>query len=259
MGWTNDQSESLTLPPGGGVPRIFLGQGDPFAEAAGADAAMMFYWSDDEAYMIDVRALGTVGYLRFTNTDATGIVADFLQLQYDEATGTARMVAGFVDSIELVTTDFILNGVSQSQGYSYKNQLTTSSALISAETVVLTIPSEDYIPGRAYAVRVQGRVQGSTANVPLWRLRFGTTVAGGLICTFGGTATGAAGSAGASNVTMERTVKVDGTDPIVTTALSLTLQANTGTAQALALANEPFGFSITDVGAAVDFPQAVFL
>ncbi len=259
MGWTNQQSNSLTLPPSGGVPRIFLGADDPFATAAGALAAIMFYWDPDEAFMIDVRQVGSTGYLRFTNTDATGIVATYLEFAYNELTGFTTLTIGFVDQLDVVAETWNLNGVSQSLGYGYYDYDTVSSAAISAETVIMILSSETYTPGRAYRVEVRGRVQGSVANNAIFRMRFGTTTGGFLFCTFGAVPISVAGATTAAAVNLERYVQVDGGDPPLTTAFCITMASNTGTVTALAAANEPFYVTIRDVGANTDFPEAIFL
>lgn len=259
MGWTNQQSNSLTLPPSGGVPRIFLGADDPFATAAGALAAIMFYWDTDEAFMIDVRRVGTTGYLRFTNTDATGITANYLEFAYDENTGSATLTIGFVDRMDVIAEEWTLNSVVQSDGYGYYDYQNSNSAAIGAETVILTLGSETYIPGRAYRIEVRGRVQGSVANTATFRVRFGTTVAGFLFCTLGGVPVTTAGANTAAAVNLERYVQVDGGDPPITSAFVITMAANAGTATMLGAANEPFYVTIRDVGANTDFPEAIFL
>lgn len=259
MGWTNQQSKDLVIPPSGGVPRIFLGSGDPFATAAGALAAIMFYWDPDEAFMIDVSESGTTGKFRITNTDATGIVADFLQFTYDESTGDAHTILGFTDTLEIVATDWLLNGISQSQGYGYYDYDTSSSAAISAESVILILSTETYFSGRAYRIEVRGRVQGSVANNAIFRLRYGSSTAGSLIATLGAVPITVAGATTAAAVNLDRYLQIDGADPDLTSAFCITMASNTGTVTALAGSNEPFYVTIRDVGANTDFPEAIYL
>lgn len=260
MGWTNQQTDSLTLPPGStGAPRIFLGSGDPFATAAGALAALMFYWNTDEAMMIDIRETGgDTGHMRFSNTDASGIVAVFLEFLYNEATGVGTVEIGAGSNVVDVTgADFQYDGTSLGRNNRSVASSGVASGAVGAETVVLTVPSTTYISGRAYAVRIGGRISSSVANNAQMRLRQGTTTAGTLLIDFGAfPVTNTAFFVGAHAC---RYIKVDSTDPDVTTSLVLTLQASAGTSTHAANVNDPRFVEVVDVGADSDFPNAVFL
>lgn len=266
MGWTNDQTDSLTLPPGAtGAPRIFLGGNDPFALAAGAVAAIMLYWLVDEAFMIWIKNTSpTQGFFQIANTDATGIVAEYVTGTYDESNGNATLTLGFVDTFEIVATTVLVNGSPIGGGgsnppTSYDYRTTNSAAIGATETVILTIPSTLYTPGRAYELKVGGRVQGSVANAATFRARLGTTTGGVLFATFGAAPVNVATANGAAAVDFSRYVQVDAGDPPLTSAIVITMFCNTGTATAIAGANEPFYAELTDVGINTDFPFAIFL
>jgi hypothetical protein len=272
MGWTNDQTQSITVPPQGGPQRIVIGPDDPFAVAAGAVAAIMFYWQDDEAFMLDVLFDGAnTGQLRLSNTDATGIVAQYWNAFYNEDTGAQNLTLGSGDDhattidIDLGTGggDFTVDAISQGRNRRHAVSITANSAAIgTTETVVLTLPASTFtlLGGRAYALNVGGRTQGSVANSGLFRVRLGTTTGGALLLTYGAVPVQTAGATGAPNVTMTRYAIRDPGDGDYTGAVVLTLQSSTGTTTMLAGGNEPFYLEFLDVGTTDDFfDQGVFI
>lgn len=263
MGWTNQQTDSLTLPPGAvGAPRIFLGSGDPLATAAGALAALMFYWETDEAFMLWVNGTPPSGMIQLANTDATGIVAQYFTGTYNESTGFAEMILGGVDTdqVDIDTSDFTIDDVSQGRNNRTEAGINANSGAIGAETVVLTIPSATYKSGRAFEVKVGGRFQASVANTATFRLRFGTTTAGTLVATLGGVSAQTAGATTAPNISLSRYLIRDAGDPDLTTAMCVTMAASAGTATLLGAANEPSYVEINDVGFWSDFTtQGIFL
>lgn len=263
MGWTNQQTDSLTLPPGAvGAPRIFLGGDDPFATAAGALAEIMFYWQTDEAFMLWVRGVGNDGFIQLANTDATGIVAVYWTGAYNEVTGVASLTLGDVttDTVDIDTSDFTIDNVSQGRNNRVETGITANSGAIGAETVVLTLPSATYKSGRAFEVKVGGRFQASVANTATFRLRFGTTTAGSLVALLGGVSAQTAGATTAPNISLSRYLIRDDADPDLTTAMCVTMAASAGTATLLGAANEPSYAEITDVGDWADFTtQGIFL
>lgn len=260
MGWTNQQTNSITLPPGSlGAPRIFIGSDDPFAIAAGALAAIMFYWETDEAFMLDVFEVGAdEGHLRFSNTDASGVTATYLECIYDEATGVATLQVGWgVNAVDFSGGDLQYDTVSLSRNNRSVISSGANSAAVGAETVVLTVPSGTYLSGRAYAVRIGGRIIGSVMQNARMILRQGTTIAGTLLIDFGAFPVTAAGSPVAAHAC--RYIKVDSADPDLTTSFVLTLQATAGTATHGATGNDPRFVEVVDAGDQADFPNAVFL
>ena len=267
MGWTNQQTDSITVPPNAGpndAPRIYIGGGDPFALIAGAIASIMMYWDIDEAFMLWItKTTPTEGYFQIANTDATGIVAEYITGTYDESNGYATLTLGFVDDIDIVATNVNINGSPITPGggstpHSYEYTVTNSGA-ISSETVLLTIPSTTYESGRAYRMEVRGRLQASTANTGTLRARLGTTTGGTLFATLGGVPVTATGANPAAGFNFEVYFKVDSGDPDVTSAIVITLASSTGTDTLLAGSNEPAYVVTYDVGDNSDFPFAIYL
>ena len=266
MGWTNQQTDSITVPPSAGpndAPRIYIGPNDPFALIAGAIASIMMYWDVDEAFMLWItKPTPTQGYFQIANTDATGIVAEYVTGTYDESNGNATLTLGFVDSIEFVATTVLINGTPISGGGGAPTSsvsVTSNSGAISSETVIMTIPSTTYQSGRAYRLEVRGKLQASTANTGTLRVRFGTTTGGTLIATLGGVPVTATGTNPAAGFNFEVYLKVDSGDPDVTTAMAITLASSTGTDTLLAGSNEP-AYAVTyDVGDWNDYPFGIFL
>jgi hypothetical protein len=266
MGWTNQQTDSITVPPSAGpttAPRIYIGPGDPFAFIAGAIASIMMYWDIDEAFMIWItKNTPTEGFFQIANTDASGIVAEYITGTYDESNGNATLTLGFVDDIDIVATTVSINGTPISTGgttpHSYE-YTTSNSGAIGAETVLLTIPSATYSAGRAYRMEVRGRLQASVANTGTIRARLGTTTGGTLFATLGGVPVTVTGATSAAGFYFEVYFKVDESDPDVTSPMVITLSANTGTDTLLAGANEPSYVVTYDVGDWSDYPFGIFL
>lgn len=264
MGWSNQQTEDLTIPPEGGPVQIFIGSGSPFSIAAGALAAIIFQWQTDEAMMIDIlRSADThTGQLRLSNVDHTGLTAQYWNAYYNETTGYASFLMGdaTTNEVGILSSDFTIDSVSQGRNKRVAAGINVNSAAIAAETVVLTTASATYTAGRAYEVRIGGRVQASAANTSVFKLRFGTTTAGGLVATFGGVSAQAAGATAAPNVSLDRYVIRDAADGDLTTQFCVTLTATAGTSTLLGATNEPSYVELTDVGDFADFTsQGIFL
>lgn len=62
-GWEAAGFTDITIPADAGVndPRIYVGQNDPLAAAVGQDAAIVFYWADQRAFVISVSDSGGTG------------------------------------------------------------------------------------------------------------------------------------------------------------------------------------------------------
>lgn len=261
VGWTNQQTESITVPPEGGTVKIVIGPDDPFAVAAGMLASIVFNWQTDEAFLLGVLFDGLhTGQLRLVNADTSGVVADYWNCFYNEISGYASFMMGGVDTNEvgITSSDFTIDTVSQGRGLVQDAAITTSSAGISAETVVLTLPATVFKGGRAYEISVGGRVQASVANSAVFRLRFGTSTGGSLLLTYGAIGVPTSGATGAANVSCSRYVVRDPSDGDLTTQMVVTLASTTGTDTLLAAANEPAYVLVTDVGAWNTYP-GVFL
>lgn len=241
--------------------KIVIGPDDPFAVAAGMLASIVFNWQTDEAFLLGVLFDGLhTGQLRLANADLTGVVAEYWNCYYNELTGYASFMMGGIDTNEIgiTSSDFTIDTVSQGRGFTNDAQITTNSAGISAETVVLTLPVTTFVGGRAYKIEVGGRVQASVANSAVFRVRFGTTTGGSLLYTYGAVGVPASGASGAANVSLSRYVLRDPGDGDLSTQMVVTLASTTGTDTLLAAANEPAYVLVTDVGAWDQFP-GVFL
>lgn len=133
---------------------------------------------------------------------------------------------------------------------------TTSSAAVTAETVVVTLPSATYRANSAYRLTLSGGVtMSSTTAQASWAVRK-TNVSGTTVLQW--PRTPVLGSTLAADLFLSpRYLIVGGAD--VTTALCLTAAATSGTVTHAAAALFPRGLDVHYVGTASKWPNAVVL
>jgi hypothetical protein len=219
-GWTADPDDLLV--PGNASdlePRIFIGgNNDPIIAALGQTEGIVFYFSEQRAFMLSVEQDGTgvppSDYGRFHLWAYSGFPAIFRQIidvdfviplnsvtvsvfgdANSDQLSTLRLGGTGVyigDYAEPASTDFpqdaYVYGIPLARGVKAAAASVASSAAIAAETVVLSTPSKTYRAGRVYEAELVGLVNGSAASASgSFRLRKGTTVAGAILSTTGDT------------------------------------------------------------------------
>jgi hypothetical protein len=99
----------LVIPWGSrSAPRIVLGTDDPLAVAAFQDAAMVFYYRDDQAFIVSVEQVGVpdpedYGQLHvFAGDSAGNFLSQYLDCDYDVTNTASRMqLGGQVDVLHI--------------------------------------------------------------------------------------------------------------------------------------------------------------
>lgn len=206
-GWTADPDD-LTLPPGAGKgdARIYLGPNDPIAEELSQDAAIVFYWAEERAFVLSVEhSGGTRGQLHLWSTTPDGSVQ---WIDFDHPDDNANDASGAIGQrlralsispaeLEIVPTTHTLDDIPQAVpelylgGYNYTEQLgpmvdtiyygrsagrgliasvnsnASTGAISTTETALLTIPSRTYYAGRAYELTTKGGVTYAAATTHL--------------------------------------------------------------------------------------------
>jgi len=284
-GWTADPAD-LTIPPdaSGATPRIHISPGDldPILESIGQDNGIVFYISEDAAFVISVEG-GVPGTLRFWATNATQLHQIFEASYFPDAATPQVNLDFFPDSqdpAELhqvsIAPDYLDLGPgsqpldtdpdgdvtlylrSMARGLVNHVESNAASAAVGAETVVLTLPSFRYRANRFYEARLDGGVFGSAAtNLANWHLRK-TNVAGQDLGEYLRNET----SGGANVMGVHGSVYFTLGNSDVTAQLVLPLSSSAGTATQYGNANTPRSVKIFDLGAATDgtytaYPQLV--
>lgn len=99
MGWTNNETQSITVPPGShGVPRIFIGFNDPLANTAGAQAAIVYYYGTNRAFIEYIQSSdpsGTEGIWSLISADSTvGVKTNFIIADQENGPDDSSLILG---------------------------------------------------------------------------------------------------------------------------------------------------------------------
>jgi len=270
-------------------PRVVIATDDPIMDSLSQDAAIMWYWNDDHAFMASVEQSGSpdFGQFHLFATTAGFALAQYLDCDYDIATSDSEVTLGqnanhtavfanqdmdifafdevFIDSTTAVelcffadegTTDIKAYSVSLARGFRGENSAAASSGAIGAEAIVLTLANQVFYQGRAYEILLGGRLAGSVANNGLFQIRL-TNLAGAIVGIFGQYPVPAA----AVNVPLSgRLVVARNTGAgDLTQTLVLTLTASVGTCTHVGAATAPRYIEVRDIGAEGDYPNAILL
>lgn len=282
-GWESGGITDITIPGDAGPsdPRVYVGQNDPIALSLSQDAALVFYFGNERAFLITVEQSGddTFGQLHFLGFDSgpttlkSYIDFDF-DIDNDEGfvylaqsgrtqnlntyiNGLVNYLGGFGFDADKEGTDVRIYGESMPRGFhasagSAANQSVTVAA---GETLAFATAGEDYYANRAYRVYLQGGVRSTVANGAA-QLRLRKTGVGGQdLGEFFRTGTQLAntvyGTHGQHVFTVGATT--------VNASIALTVQANVNTQEFFATATSPREIVIEDVGAASRYPLAPVL
>lgn len=138
---------------------------------------------------------------------------------------------------------------------------TSSSSAVTAETVVMTLPSRTYKSGRAYEIWVGGGVAyQANSQFSAWNVRKGTTTAGTQVIADMRHTNGAATSTLSQHLNLRATFRVTGAD--VTTQLVLTAVVNgssPNTVTHVGASNNPRHFTVVPAGFASAWTNAAVL
>lgn len=233
--------------------RVFLSDGSVIAGRRVAGPTFIEGYRIIPSGLPVFRAPGGVGFSNAVTPTAQIIerVAGALDI---EATTIRFQAVGGGSAVP----EFLLNGVSQGRGTAGNSILTSSSANVTAETVVnsFTMTFQD---SRAYSIRFGGRIDTSDANGrPRCRLRK-TNVAGTQWGDFGGWTTNVnvGEDLGVASETILRRATGAG-DLTATVCLTLEhLAGGANTARLVASATNPFWFGAEDIGTESLYPGAV--
>lgn len=169
-----------------------------------------------------------------TATSLVGPVAPGMRVMVDELPPTTRHITGILSGAETRAV-----------------AATDTTASITTETVVLTLPSVRLLPQAAYRVRAGGAILAATTVYATYGLRLGT-IAG----TQAGVSGNTPGVGLASGAFTWQTCIRTGTTGTTTDVL-LTMTATGAGAAHYGAAQTPRYLEITYAGAAADFPHAV--
>lgn len=262
-GWTADPDD-LTIPPGGAPPNqfIYIGDDDPLFEVDGANGGLAFHFGDGYGFVLGIDQFDAdSGALYIDACNAiTEQFAIMLEAFYDADTNDLILGLGelavdvFIkgDYLEIQSdranfdhgTDVQYDGTSLGRGIVASVSVQSGSAFVSAETVVLTVPSATYEANRAYRVYTHGGVGQSSAG-GIGDLRLKKTNTGGqtlaefyrFYCPTIGAVYPATGVAHFKTGNSE-----------VTASLVLTLQCPVGTVQHFGTAGSARDVIIEDIG-----------
>lgn len=181
-------------------PRIVIATDDPLTDGIN-DATVNFYWDKGRGYSMGVERSGTGptarGQLRISAVAPADEVAgdfpgfsNFLALEFDPANAAGDMITliggtridetnslsvagpairlGTVFTSDQITTDVYIYGRSLPRGLIARSAVNngTVASLTTTESIVRTLPTATFIPGRAYEVSVRGLVQiSATADI----------------------------------------------------------------------------------------------
>lgn len=135
--------------------------------------------------------------------------------------------------------------------YAHVADTGSSSAITTTEGVALTIPSQLYKANTAFQVVVEGILTGASSCTRCYtRLRKGSTTSGALVAEWSGLPMTVNGTFW-GGVTKRFTTG----GAAVTTALSLTLQANVGTVTHTGTGGQPRCVDIIEIGDQADWPD----
>lgn len=291
-GWTADPND-LTLPPGASTsdPRIYLGPDDPIADSIGQDAAIVFYWGADRAFILSVEnsgGAGEHGQLHLWSSAPGDGLTQYIDLDhevggekyatYGQQLDRILMNPGILELIpdvlnttpnapQLFIGDFSYQqtagfpmvdtfyyGRSAGRGQVGEAISTASSGAVSTvETVVLTIPSRTYFAGRAYEITQKAGAQPAAAGVLLHTRVRKTNTAGQDLGEYARTSAPLSGQVMAINAGVGAGVKFRCTSD-VTAAIALTATSNAaGTCLHWANAITPREIRAWDIGEAADY------
>lgn len=280
-GWTADPND-ITLPPGAGPndPRIYIGPDDPNAAYYNNDSAIVFYFGPNRGFILSVsdQVYGVLSLFAFEGPDAYHI----LEAQFEPfiLNKVALNIGGPdvtpVQPTNLVSGDPLYLGdytepsgsdpacdvliYDQSMPRGLKAgaiSTSTSAAIGTAETALLTTGSFTFRAGRAYEVTMHGGVVGAVANTSLAFRVHKTNAVGIDLGEFYRYPTPLSGTAypahdGGLIFTVGAT---DVTAPLCLTGAS----AAAGTAQHFATATSPRWVKAYDIGPASLYPTHAVL
>lgn len=273
----------LVIPWGasGSQDRVVLSTDDPVAVAAGQSAAILWYWGNQQAFLLSIGKSGVDGVLKLSSYDATNGLAQLVKATHILTPYETRLQLG-VDTMAVLNLfgmtiniappsgankslnlcsneadgatdpDLTFYGISAGRGLRSRISDTASSAAIgTTETVVLTVLSRPYRANRCYRVKVGGQASISvTTNTMGWQLRK-TNATGQIVGVW--SRTPSPSTTGIESMNLEANFTVGAAD--VTAVMVLTLQASAGTATHAGSANRPRKVEIYDCGAASSFPN----
>jgi hypothetical protein len=280
MPWNDYPLTSITI-PADHLPNtayIYVGNNDPVAESAGVDSAIVFHFGyHNSAFLLGVEDFSfpddDEGHFQLTAYSDQQL--NPLQIIYvdwnpfltnggfsefgDNSQGSETWVVSNI-GLKLTVQQNDLGYVRvNDSALCYGLQatsvtLTTSSALLTGETVVASLPSTAYPWERAYRVRVEGQFTPTTAAAYcVMRVRK-TNTAGQILGEFGAFPVSAAGIPTAlhgSRVFQAQTFSS------VTATLVITMQTIGGTSvMRVGTATAPFTVSVEDCGPASFYPNA---
>lgn len=274
-GWTADPND-LTIPPDGAPPNqfIYIGDNDPLFDVDGADGGIAFHFGEAYGFVLGVdQVTPEAGFVYLDAVNAlTAQFAILVEAFYDASTNFSQLSLGDpgadvrinADRIEMTAQDKVniasgsnLCYADRSLGRGIVQSVSSQSgsAFVTAETVVLTLPSVTYEANRAFQVTTHGGVAQSV-NGGFGDLRLKKTNTGGQTltefyrypCPVLGTVYAAPGVAHF----------ITGNNA-VTAALVLTLQCGAGTVQHFGTAGSARDVVIEDIGEDILIPGAVTL
>lgn len=196
-GWTADPDE-IVVPPDAtdDEPRVYIGPNDPIAQGLSQDAAMVFYWGNEKAFILSVEQSGPDdGQLHLWALTPGSQLHQIMDIDYN--VGADQVVVSFGQGAADTQYDFYqpvdvqdilsVRGNDIGKGIVATGSDTLASAAIgAAETeVLLTSAAVQFEADRAYRVDVIGGQQGSVANSnPIWRCRKSNGLATGQLACF---------------------------------------------------------------------------
>lgn len=204
-GLSNPGLEELIVPSSAtdNDPRVYVGQQDPIATGLSQDAAIVFYWGNEKAYLLAVEDSGGVsGQLHLWSVIPGGQLHQIIDVDHDENTDTVRVDFGqgpasesyFFHEPVTFQDDVTFNGpISFGPGVvpvgtivGVGSDSAASAAIGAAETeILLTANPVTFEADTAYEVIIAGGQQGSVANAnPIWRVRKSNGLATGQLAAF---------------------------------------------------------------------------
>lgn len=283
-GWESAGITDITIPGDAGPsdPRVYVGQNDPIALSLSQDAALVFYFGNERAFLITVEQSGddTFGQLHFLGFDSgPTTLKSYIDFDFDidndqgfvylgqsgrtqnlntYINGLVNYLGGFGFTADKEGTDIRLYGESAPRGFhatAGSNAVQAGITVAAGETLCFATPGEDYIAGRAYRVTMKGGVRTAAASAQA-QLRLRKTGVGGQdLGEYFRYPMNVANSVHAAHGTREFTVGAT----TVNASIALTIQANTNTIDHFATATSPREIVIEDVGAASRYPLAAVL
>lgn len=200
-----------------------------------------------------VQQPGATPVTTITSPQLDGLSYSQLALQGEDANSftpsAAVLTAGVVNFASC--SQFEINGQNQSLGLVAKNNHSSDSAAISAETVVATITTPTIKNGRAYEVRMVHTLSSTASTVATVRVRSNNTA---------GTLYGEQFHEVDSNFQSKTSVTVlrnDSGADITNVNLVMTLQSASGSTTIRATSYRLWRFELWDIGASSDWSEAI--